>query len=90
MGPAVRLDEADHDVGAALVAAPTLVQHGPGLADAGDGPEVDPELAGGLDQIAVRFPRLRSIDHRSSLFLDPVASRSVPESTLALLWRQNA
>ena len=33
-GPAVRLDEADDDVGAAIVPAPALVEHREGLADA--------------------------------------------------------
>ena len=37
----VRLDEADDDVGAALVPAATFVQHGEGLADAGCCPQVD-------------------------------------------------
>ena len=43
--PAVRLDEADDDVGAALVPAPALVEHRERLADAGRGAEVDAELA---------------------------------------------
>ena len=34
LGPIVRLDEADDDVGAALVAPPTFVEHREGLADA--------------------------------------------------------
>ncbi len=69
--PAVCLDEADHDVGTALVTAPTLVEHRPGLADAGHRPEVDAELAGRLDQIVGRLAALRCLDHRSSLLLDP-------------------
>ena len=39
--PPVRLDEADDDVGAPLRPPPALVEHGEGLADAGDGAEVD-------------------------------------------------
>ena len=35
VGPAVGLDEADDHVRAALVPAPPLVEHGPGLPDAG-------------------------------------------------------
>ena len=38
VGPAVGLDDGDHDVGAALVAAPALVEHGEGLAHAGAAP----------------------------------------------------
>ena len=45
--PAVRLVEADHDVGPALVPPPALVEHGVGLPDAGSSPQVDPELAAG-------------------------------------------
>ena len=45
LGPAVGLDEADDDVGAALLAAPALVEHGEGLADAGRGAEVDAQQA---------------------------------------------
>ena len=40
---AVRLDEADDDVGAALGAPATLAEHRERLADAGSGPEVDAE-----------------------------------------------
>ena len=47
LGPAVGLDEADDDVGAALVAAPALVEHGEGLAHARRGAEVDAQLAAG-------------------------------------------
>ncbi len=39
--PIVRLDESDDDVGPALVAAATFVQHGERLADAGCCPQVD-------------------------------------------------
>ena len=42
----MRLDEPDDDIGPALEAPPSLVQHGAGLAHAGSGAEVDPELAG--------------------------------------------
>ena len=42
---AVRLDEPDHDVGAALLAAAGLAEHGVGLADARRHPEVDAQLA---------------------------------------------
>jgi len=38
------LDESDDHVRASLVAAPALVEHGPGLADAGYSSEVDTEL----------------------------------------------
>ena len=48
-GPAVRLDKADDDVGAASVAPPALVEHRPGLADAGHRSEIETELAGRLD-----------------------------------------
>ena len=41
VGPAVGLDEADDDVGAALVGAAALVEHREGLADAGRRTEVD-------------------------------------------------
>ena len=41
---AVRLDVADHDVGAAIVTPPALVEHGEGLADAGRGPQIDPQV----------------------------------------------
>ncbi len=41
--PTVCLDEARHDVLAVVAAAPALVQHREGLADAGCGAEVDPE-----------------------------------------------
>ena len=46
-GAAVRLDEADDHVGAALVAPAALVEHGEGLADAGRGAEVDPQTRPG-------------------------------------------
>ena len=46
-----RLDEADDDVCAALVTSPALVEHGPGLADAGHSSEVDAELARRLDAL---------------------------------------
>ena len=42
--PAVGLDEADDDVGAAIVAPPALVEHGEGLADAGRRPQIDPQV----------------------------------------------
>ena len=42
---AVGLDEADDDVGAPLEAAVALLEHRVGLADAGGGPEVDPQLS---------------------------------------------
>ncbi len=38
---AVGLQDADHDVGAALLAPPALGEHGHGLADAGGGAEID-------------------------------------------------
>ena len=67
--PAVGLDEADHHIGAALVAAPALVQHGPGLADAGDGAQVDAELPGRFDRVVlvVKIQVLRSAAHQSIL-----------------------
>ena len=43
--PAVRLDEADHDVLAARLATATLVEHRVRLADAGCGAEVDAQRA---------------------------------------------
>ena len=46
-GPAVRLDEADDDVGAAVVAAPALVEHRERLADAGRRAEVETKFAPG-------------------------------------------
>ncbi len=49
VGPPVGLDQADHDVGPPLVAAPALVQHGAGLPDAGGRAEVEAELTGGPD-----------------------------------------
>ena len=42
---AVRLDETDHHVGAALLATAGLAEHGVGLADARGHPEVDAQLA---------------------------------------------
>ena len=42
--PAVRLDERDHHVGAALRAAVPLAEHGVRLADPGGGAEVDPQV----------------------------------------------
>ena len=45
VGPAVRLDVADDDIGAALVPSPALVEHRERLADAGRGTEVDAEPA---------------------------------------------
>ena len=83
VGPAVRLDEADHHVGAALVATPALVEHGPGLADAGHGPEVDAELAGRLDGLVGAF--LVSACSESALTVDPTLVRpsgAVPVRTL--------
>ena len=44
---AVRLDEPDDDVGAAVVAPAALVQHGERLADTGRGTEVDAQRASG-------------------------------------------
>ena len=49
--PAVRLDEADHDVAPPLRASPALVEHRARLADAGDRAEVDPELPRGDDDV---------------------------------------
>ena len=43
--PVVGLDVADDDVGAALGAAPALVEHGEGLADARRGAQVDAQAA---------------------------------------------
>ena len=47
LASAVGLDEADDHVGAALVAAAALVEHGEGLAHAGRGPEVEAQAAPG-------------------------------------------
>ena len=47
VGPLVRLDEPDHDVGPALEATPPLVEHGARLADAGRRAEVHTEAPGG-------------------------------------------
>ena len=44
LGPAVLLDPADDHVGAALLAPPTLVQHGVRLADPRGRPQVEPQL----------------------------------------------
>ena len=44
-GPAVRLDDADHHVGAAVVAAAALVEHRERLADAGCRTEIQTKLA---------------------------------------------
>ena len=46
-GPAVRLDDADHDIGPDLVFALRGVQHRVGFADAGAGAEVDAQPATG-------------------------------------------
>ncbi len=46
---AVALHESDHDVGSTLEPSLAFVQHGVGLADAGDCAKVDPETAGLLD-----------------------------------------
>ena len=59
---AVRLDEADDDVGAPLEAPVGLVEHRHGLADPGGGPEVDAQPAASHGDIvtdgARRHPRL--------------------------------
>ena len=46
-GPAVRLEEADDDVGAAVLASAALREHGHGLPDAGGGAEVDAQSSAG-------------------------------------------
>src|SRR6185503_8890489 len=43
----VRLDETHDDIGATIVASPTFVEHGEGLADAGGSAEVDAQVAAG-------------------------------------------
>ncbi len=43
--PTVGLEEPDDHVGTALLATPTLVEHGERLADAGGGADVDPQGA---------------------------------------------
>ena len=48
-GPAVRLDEADDDVCAALFAPPALLEHLVRLANAGCGPEVYAKLSASHD-----------------------------------------
>jgi hypothetical protein len=45
VGATVRLDEADHDVGAALGPASGLFERGEGLADPRGRAEVDPQLS---------------------------------------------
>ena len=56
--PAVGLDDADDDVGAALAAAAALVEHGERLADAGRGAEVDAQRAARRRPVvAVERPR---------------------------------
>jgi len=74
---AMGLDEADDDVRAALVASPALVEHGPGLADAGHSSEVDAELARRLDaliDLARPFSAFGVPTHRSI----PTGSPSSP------------
>ncbi len=44
-GPAMAVDIADDQVGAALAPAPRLTEHGVGLADPGCGAEVDAQCA---------------------------------------------
>ena len=46
-GPAVRLEDADDDVGAAVLASAALGEHGHGLPDAGGGAEVDAQSSAG-------------------------------------------
>ena len=82
MRPTVRLDEADDHVRAALVATPALVEHGPGLADAGHSSEVDAELAGRLDALIGFLGRVGVFGvpaHRSN----PTASPSSPSRPLS-------
>ena len=57
--PGVGLHEPDHDVGAAVVAAATFVQHREGLADAGCGAQVDAQLAAGHAGSVSRVGRAR-------------------------------
>ena len=58
-GPAVGLDVADDDVGAALLAPPALVEHGEGLADARRGAEVDAQRRpGAIVSRQLRSPEL--------------------------------
>ena len=51
----MRLDEPDHDVGATLEAAPPLVEHGAGLADAGRRTQVHAEATGRPDPFVFSF-----------------------------------
>ena len=55
MRPPMRLDEAHDDVGATLLAAPALVEHGAGLPDPGAGPEVEAKPACWCDRGGVLF-----------------------------------
>ena len=64
VGALVCLDESDDDVRPTLEAAPTLVEHGARLADAGRRAEVDPELAGRADTLV--FTCARGHVHLSS------------------------
>ena len=52
--PTVGLDDADHDVGAALGAPSALVEHRVGLADARRGAEVDAQRAAGAHRSVLR------------------------------------
>src|SRR5581483_10774217 len=59
-GPAVRLHETGHHVGAALRPPPALAEHGERLAHARRRPEVDPQAAPGHPGVIVPFSRLTS------------------------------
>ena len=51
----VGLDEPDDDVRPSAVTAPTLVEHGEGLPDAGRGPHIDTKLARGPDGVGFQL-----------------------------------
>ena len=55
LGPAVGLDQPDDHVGAPVGAAVRLTEHGEGLADAGCGTQVDPQLSAAHDIIFRRW-----------------------------------
>ena len=84
------LDEPDHHIGAALLAPLGLLEHGEGLADAGGGTEIDPQLSTCHRQILPRpwtpildWPRyaMRFMRHQSKIDAGGHPARPVSPSS---------